>query len=43
VQVDFHSFLFEARKFDSLQQLGDMIYSSAVKAKEYLEEKGMID
>ena len=43
VQVDFHSFLFEARKFDSLQQLGDMIYSSAVKAKEYLEEKGIID
>ena len=43
VQVDFHSFLFEARKFDSLQQLGDMIYSSAVKAKEYLEKKGIID
>lgn len=43
VQVEFHSFLFEARKFDSLQQLGDMIYSSAVKAKEYLEEKGIID
>ena len=42
VQVDFHSFLFEARKFDSLQQLGDMIYSSAVKAKEYLEENGII-
>lgn len=43
VQVDFHSFLFEARKFDSLRQLGDMIYSSAVKAKDYLEEKGIID
>ncbi|MBR5806010.1 MAG: riboflavin biosynthesis protein RibF [Oscillospiraceae bacterium] len=42
VQVDFHSFLFEARKFDSLQQLGDMIYSSAVKAKEYLEEKEIV-
>jgi len=42
VQVDFHAFLFEARKFDSLQQLGDMIYSSAVKAKEYLEAKGVL-
>ena len=42
VQVDFHKFLFEARKFDSLQQLGDMIYSSAVKAKEYLEETGIL-
>lgn len=42
VQVDFHSFLFEARKFDSLQQLGDMIYSSAVKAGEYLERYGII-
>lgn len=42
VQVDFHSFLFEARKFDSLQQLGDMIYSSAVKAGEYLEKYGII-
>ena len=42
IQVDFHSFLFEARKFDSLQQLGDMIYSSAVSAKEYLEKTGII-
>jgi len=43
VQVDFHSFLFEARKFDSLQQLGDMIYGSAVKAKEYLTGKGVLE
>ena len=35
-------FLFEAKKFNSLQQLGDMIYSSAVKAKEYLENLGII-
>lgn len=42
VQVDFHSFFFEARKFDSLQQLGDMIYDSAVKAKEYLEKTGIL-
>ncbi len=42
VQVDFHSFLFEARKFDSLQQLGDMIYSSAVKAREYLVERNIL-
>ena len=42
IQVDFHSFLFEARRFDSLQQLGDMIYSSAVKAREYLEKTGII-
>ena len=43
VQVEFYSFLFEARKFDSLQQLGDMIYSSAEKAKEYLENMGILD
>ena len=42
IQVDFYSFLFEARKFDNLQQLGDMIYSSAVKAKEYLEKTGIL-
>ena len=29
-------------KRSSLQQLGDMIYSSAVKAKEYLEETGIL-
>ena len=42
IQVEFYSFLFEARKFDSLQQLGDMIYSSAVEAKKYLEKIGIL-
>ena len=42
IQVEFYSFLFEARKFDSLQQLGDMIYSSAVEAKKYLENIGIL-
>ncbi len=42
VEVEVYIYLFAPQKFDNLQQLGDMIYSSAEKSKEYLEEKGLI-
>lgn len=42
IQVEFYRYLFAPRKFENLQQLGDMIYSSALKAKEYLEEKNIL-
>ncbi len=42
IQVDFYSYLFETRKFDSLEQLGAMIRDSAEKAKIYLHKLGVI-
>ena len=42
IQVDFYSYLFPSQKFESLDQLGKMIYTSAEKAKIYLENKGII-
>ena len=42
IQVDFYSYLFAPKKFDSLQQLGDMIYSSAEKSCEFLTKNGII-
>lgn len=42
VQVDFYSYLFPSKKFDTLDELGKMIYESAVKAKKYLEDKEIV-
>lgn len=42
IQVDFYSYLFPSQKFESLDQLGKMIYTSAEKSKIYLEKKGII-
>lgn len=42
IQVEFYSYLYPTRKFDSLQQLGEMIQNSALKAKDYLEKKGVL-
>ena len=42
IQVDFYAYLFEPKKFESLQQLGEMIYSSAEKSCEFLTKKGII-
>ena len=42
IQVEFYSYLFAPQKFENLQQLGDMIYSSAVKSAEYLAKNGIL-
>lgn len=42
IQVDFYSYLFATRKFDSLRQLGEMIRDSAHKAEKYLKERNII-
>ena len=42
IQVDFYSYLFAPQKFENLQQLGDMIYSSAEKSSEFLTKNGII-
>jgi len=42
IQVDFYSYLFAPQKFENLQQLGEMIYSSAEKSCEFLTKKGII-
>ncbi|MBQ8603584.1 MAG: riboflavin biosynthesis protein RibF [Oscillospiraceae bacterium] len=42
IQVDFYQYLFAPQKFDSLRQLGEMIYSSAEKSCEFLTKKGII-
>ena len=42
IQVDFYSYLFAPKKFESLQQLGEMIYASAKKSCEFLTKNGII-
>ncbi len=42
IQVDFYSYLFPPKKFESLDELGKMIYTSAEKSKIYLENKQII-
>ncbi len=42
IEVEVHMYLFAPRKFNSLEELGEMILTSARKSKEYLEEKGFL-
>ncbi len=43
IEVEFYSYLYGPKKFDSLKQLGEMIYSSAEKSSEYLAKIGVIN
>ena len=42
ILVEFYSYLFAPQKFESLRQLGEMIYSSAEKSCEFLTKNGII-
>ena len=42
ILVEFYSYLFAPQKFESLQQLGEMIYASAEKSCEFLTKNGII-
>lgn len=42
IKVEFYSYLYATRKFDSLSRLGKMIADSAEKSKEYLTARGIL-
>ena len=42
IKVEFYKYLYKPQKFDTLQQLSDMILSSAAASKEYFKENGII-
>ena len=43
IQVDFYYYLYPSKKFDTLDQLGQMILDSADMAKKYLTEKVVLE
>jgi hypothetical protein len=42
VKVEFYSYLFPVRKFNSLDELGKMIREAREASGEYLRERGII-